>query len=229
MSVLLAIISHPRDNLLISRHWKYFKQTGWPILGAGTNDRTCEWPEPVIRLDTGKIGKKETPAGSSIYGLVEQELDIWKYFLDHPQFDSVCVVEADNLFVRKPPEHPGGIYLVTLLPNCERPGLFKTPVYFSTPRWADRVIVEALYSKGVEMFRRGDVEHFISDRFPALICYRHQIPWKATPNWSPSVRAVSESEWISEARSAIRAGAWCLHSVKTQAQLSALKDLLPCL
>lgn len=227
MNVLLAIISHPKDNELVRRHWPYFKMTGFSMLGCGTEDGKCEWPESIPRLDSGKMGTRMTPAGPSIFGLVEQELDIWKYFLNHPEFDSVCVVEADNLFVRKPPVHTAGHYMVTVLPNCAAPGLFQTDWYASTPRWADRDVAASLYTFGYEMFKRGETEHDISDRFPALICERHGIPIVAQNAWSPSVAAFTEESWLREAKIAIKGGAFCLHSVKTAKQLEALKDLFP--
>lgn len=231
MKTLLAILACAGDNDRLKRHWPYFKLTGFAILGCGTVDGQVEWPDPISQLNTGKLGRKMTPAGSSIFGLVEQELDIWKYFLDHPQYDSVCVVEADNLFVRRPPAHPGhGLYLVTLLPNYSKPGIFKTPYYFSTPRWADRKCAEQLYRHGRLMFQAGDHEHYISDRFPAWICQKHHLPWLAQPAWSPSPFAWGgnfDEVWVRDARAAIQTGAYCLHSVKTPAQLDALKDLLP--
>ena len=229
MSTLLAILSSPQDNDMVRRHWKYFKMTGWPILGCGTTDGKCEWPDPVMRLDTGKMGKMQTPAGSAIFGLLEQELDVWKFCFDHPEYDSVCVVEADNLFVRMPPkEHGGGGYRVTHLPNRSRNGLFRTAYYFSTPRWCDRDTAGLLYTYGSAMLQRGETEHFMSDRFPALICALHDIGVDYEPNWSPSTDAWTDDRWLAEARAAIKGGAWCLHSVKHQWQLDALKDLLPC-
>lgn len=227
MGPLLAIIATEQDYPILCRHWQYFRMTGWPILGCGTEDGRTQWPEPVMRMDTGKVGVIQTPAGSSIFGLVEQEIDIWRFLLQHEEFSSVCVVEADNLFTRKPQEHPGGIYLVTLLPNCAG-DVFRTPEYFSTPRWSDREIAWLLYIHGTAMFRQGDVEHYISDRFPAWVCYQHGIPFANTPNWSPSVQVANDTEWIRDARSAIRNGAWCLHSVKHQWQLDALRPMLPC-
>jgi len=230
MSTLLAIISHPKDNELLVRHWPYFRKLGWPILGCGTVDQKCVWPEPVARLDTGKLGTKATPAGSSIFGLVEQELDIWQWFLSHSTADSVCVVEADNLFVRRPPEHPGhGLYLVTQLPNYNRKGVFKTVVYFSTPRWADRQCAAKLLHYGREMFKAGDHEHWISDRFPAHICHQHHIPWLGQPAWSPSAHVwggTREEVWRRDARAAVKMGVYCLHAVKEQWQLDAVKDLM---
>lgn len=225
---MLAIISHPRDNSLVLRHWPYFKMLGWDIIGCGTEDRKCEWPEPVMRLDVGKEGARMTPAGSAIFGLIQQEMEIWGWFLSHREYDSVCIVEADNLFVRKPPEHPGqGLYLVTALPNYAMPGLFSTPMYFSTPRWSDRRATEQLFAHGSEMIKRRDTEHDISDRFPALIAQRHRIPWLAQPAWSPSPFTVTTEQWVRDARAAITMGCYCLHSVKTETQLNALKDLLP--
>ena len=200
--------------------------TGWSILGCGTEDFKTRWPEPVTRLDTGKVGVIHNAAGSVIFGLVEQELDIWRYLLQHEEYDSVCVVEADNLFVRKPPQHQGG-YMVTLLPNCAG-DVFKTSEYFSTPRWADRETAWLLYIHGTAMFRAGDVEAMVSDRFPAWVCLKHEIPIVPTPNWSPSAQVANEQEWIRDAQDAIRRGAYCLHAVKTESQFNALKPMLPC-
>lgn len=234
MSTLLAIISHPKDNELVHRHWPYFKMTGWDILGCGTADRKCEWPEPAIRrLDTGVKGVRMTPAGSSIFGLVQQELDIWEWFLNHKEYSSVCVVEADNLFTRKPPRHPGGgLYLVTVIPNYSRPGIFKTPVYFSTPRWADRPCAEKLFKHGKEMLFRGDHEHWISDRFPARICHEHKIPFLNQPAWSPSAfhwgASIYDEAWERDARAAVSIGCYCLHSVKHPWQLRAVSHLIKC-
>lgn len=238
MKTLLAIIAHPNDNERLTRHWPYFQLPGWRILGCGPESGPCvSWPEYVPCLNTGKLGTRMTPAGSSIFGLVEQELDIWRFFLTSnlcEEFDALCVVEADNLFVRKPPEHPGGgLYLVTTLPNYATPGVFKTPVYFSTPRWGDRHCIQQLYDHGMGMFQRGDVEHWISDRFPALICHQGRIPWLSQPAWSPSPfnwgATRPDDVWKRDARAAIQLGAYCLHSVKHQWQLDAVKDLLPCL
>lgn len=230
MSVLLAIISSPHDNELVARHWPYFKATGWDILGCGSADGRCVWPEPVKRLDTGKMGKRMTPAGSAIFGLVEQELAIWEWFLNHSEYSSVCVVEADNLFVRRPPDHPkNGIYLITALPNYSKPGLFKTVVYFSTPRWADRKCAERLLHHGREMVALDDHEHWMSDRFPAYICHKHKIPWLAQPAWSPSAHrwgGTYDECWVRDAQAAVRIGAYCLHSVKFTWQLDAVRGLM---
>lgn len=227
MNNLLAIISHPKDNQLVQRHWSSFKMLGWDILGAGTIGGECVWPEKVHRIDTGIIGKKRVACGTAIWGLLQIELDIWKWFLDHEEYDSVCVIEADNYFCRRPPDHPGGgLYLITLLPNFDRAGLFKTSWYASTPRWADRKCAEKLHDHGKRMYEQGHVEHFISDRFPALICERAHIPWLSQPAWSPSPFAWGGSYdevWLRDSRAAIAMGAYCLHSVKTEWQLKAVE------
>lgn len=231
MTTLLAIIAHPRDKELLLRHWPYFKMTGWPILGSGTEDGKCEWPEAVWRLDTGKDGRRATPAGSVIFGLVPQELDIMRHFLRSSDYDALCIVEPDNLFVRKPIEHPrNGMYLAPILPNYASPGIFKTSVYFSTPRLMDRRCAETFYAHAKGMFERGDVEHNVSDRFPALVCHQGHIPWMNYPAWSPLPfvwdAPDARAAWIRDARCAIAMGNVCLHSVKHEWQLDAVKDLL---
>jgi hypothetical protein len=170
-----------------------------------------------------------TPAGSSIFGLVEQELDIMQWFLNSEhKWDSLCVVEADNLFVRKPPEHPGdGLYLVTHMPNYSPRGMFKTPFYFSTPRWGDRACIQILHGHGRQMFNSGDVEHWISDRFPAWLAHQAGVRWMGQPAWSPSALTNGEVDWLRQALAAIRMGCYCLHSVKHQWQLDALQEVLP--
>lgn len=238
MSTLLAIISTEHDNELIARHWPFFKRSGAAILGCGTGDRKCVWPEKIPELNTGTLGIRQTPAGKSIWGLCQQEIDIWRYFLEKTNHDSVCVVESDNLIVRKLPEHPGdGLYLVTLLANYTPVGLFKTPVYFQTPRWADRKCAEKLYKYGVEMLRNGEHEWWISDRFPAWITHKHKIPYIAQPAWSPFAFVWDAKDydkaWVRDMRASVKIGNYCLHSVKTEWQLAEVKNVikecgLPC-
>ena len=232
MSVLLAIIATPQDEALLKRHWPYFKMTGWDILGAGTLGGKTVWPEAVPRLDTGIIGKRPTPAGESIWGLVQQECDIWRWFLNQTEYDSVAVVEADGLFTRPLPDHPGGAYLFTVMPSFSPAGLFKSPIYAQTPRWSDRPTTERLLMHAEQMIKTGDSEWWMSDRLPAWICYKHHIKFQGFPGWSPFAMTPwtansYEVQWVQDARMAIQMGAAYIHSCKTQRQFDALKDLLP--
>lgn len=229
---LLAILAVPAERDLVARHWKYFNGTGYALLGCGPESGEMTWPEPIARLDTGIMGKKQTPVGSSLYGLVYQEIDIWRYFLEHKEFDSVCICEADGVFVRPmPKEHPGGPYLVSLMPNWSPANHFKTSTYFQTPRWSDRPTTEQLYRHGLIMARDGDTEYDISDRFPAWICYKQHIKFQGFPAWSPFANTHWSSEsfdaqWISDARCAIKCGAFYIHACKTEAQLKSIEDLI---
>lgn len=232
MKTLLAIIATDKDTALLARHWPYFKMLKWDILGCGpetSSGRRVTWPDTdMCCLDTGKMGTRQTPAGSSIFGLVEQELDIMRWFLSDTDYDSLCVVEADNLFVSVPPDHPGdGLYLVTQMPNYSPRGLFKTPFYFSSPRWGDRACIETMHAHGRGMFEAGDVEWWISDRFPAWVAHQAGVRWLGQPAWSPSALTRDDADWVRQARAAIKMGVYCLHSVKHQWQLDALADLLP--
>jgi len=231
MKTLLAIISHPRDNALVARHWPYFKMPGWDILGCGSQDGQCEWPEKVARLDTGKEGVRSTPAGSSIWGLVLQEADIYRWFLAHSEYGSVCIVESDGVFTRRLPDHPGGPYLFSMMPNFSRNGLFKSSVYAQTPRWSDRPTTKKLLRYTVEAIRTGDVENWMSDRLPSYLCYKHGIKFQGFPAWSPFAMQhwapeSFDKQWIGDARLAIMMGAAYIHACKTEAQLDAIKDLI---
>jgi hypothetical protein len=232
---LLAILACGADNARLRRHWPYFKKTGFSILGCGTSDGTVSWPEAVPELSIGEIGRTNNAAGEVIFGLVKHELEIiYHFLLVLNDFDTLMIAEADNLFVCQPPPHPqNGLYLAPTIPNYAPAGLFKTPVYFTTPRVMDRQCASAFEAHGRGMFQRGDVEHFVSDRFPAAVCHQGRIPWMHYPGWSPlpmtwSVTGLlsNDSRWVRDARTAIQLGACCLHSVKHDWQLDAVKDLI---
>lgn len=222
---LMAIISAPQDNELVRRHWPYFKMTGWDILGAGSEDGKCEWPEPVLRLDTGKMGKRITNGISAIWGLVEQEIQILEAFLT-TRYQFCAVVESDNVWVRRPPDHPGGLlYLINLMTNLHL-GIFATPVYASTPRICDRETAGHLIHWGRQMIGRGDVELWISDRFMMKVAFTGRIRFQHFPSWTSfplpwSGMPVKEA-FIKDARAAIHLGNFCLHGIKTAEQLEAI-------
>lgn len=222
---LMAIISAPQDNALVARHWKYFKLAGCDILGAGTEDGKCEWPEPVLRLDTGKIGKRITNGISAIWGLCEQELDVLEAFLT-TGYQACCVVEADNLMVRKLPDHTGHmLYLANLMTNLH-PGIFKTPIYFSTPRYCDRETAQHIVHWGRKMITQHDHECWISDRFFAHIAFTGRLRFKHLPSYTSfpfqwSGCPVKEA-FIKDARAAIEMGDVSIHGVKTAEQLERI-------
>lgn len=222
---LMAIISAPQDNEMVRRHWPYFKMTGFDILGAGTEDGLCQWPEPIMRLDSGKLGKKITNGISAIWGLVPQEMDILEAFLT-TQYEYCCIVEADNVWVRKPPEHGGGmIYLVNVITNLH-PGIFKTPVYFSTPRICDRETAGHLIHWGRKMIKNNDHEYWISDRFMAHVAFTGKIRFKHFPSFTGFPFEWSgcpvNKAFIKDARTAIWIGDHCVHGVKTAEQLEQI-------
>lgn len=229
---LLAIISTPAENALVARHWRYFLLAGCDkILGCGTQEGGTEWPGDVIRLDTGIVGRKRTQIGPAIHGLVIQEIDIWDYFYHHTNYDDVCIVEADGVFARKLPPHPGNAYLASIMPDFCPKGMFRTTVYFQTPRWADRPTVSKLLAYGREMLSYGETEHWMSDRFPAWICYKHRIKFQSMPAFSPFSfpnwwEGSVEEQFNQDARAAIKLGAYYVHAVKTQERLDAIKDLI---
>lgn len=224
---LLAIISAPQDNALVERHWPYFRLTGWDIMGAGSEDGKCEWPEPVMRLDTGKMGKRVTRGISAIWGLCDQELDILEAFLK-TKYEFCAIVESDNVWVRRPPDHPGGLlYLINLMTNLH-PGIFATPVYASTPRICDRETAGHLIHWGRLMMARGDNELFISDRFMMKVAFTGRIRFQHFPSWTSfplmwSGMPVTEA-FIKDARAAIHLGNFCLHGIKTAEQLERITE-----
>lgn len=231
---LLAILSHPRDNELLAQNWPYLKLPGWDVLGVGSADGKCAWPGQVVaRLDIGVDGRRDTPAGSSIFGLIDQEIAIWSWFIEHPEYDSVCVMESDSIFTRRPPDrHPWpDVYLCNLMPNFSKEGLFSTSVYAQLPRWSDRKTTEKLLASTLKLISQGRTEHWISDRLPMLACWTAGIRFQNFPAFSPFAMThwgagTPDEQFILDARCAIKCGAYVVHSVKTVQHLEALKDLV---
>lgn len=232
-NTLLAIISCPKDNELVARHWPYFKLTGFDIAGIGTVCGGCRWPEDVMQLNSGQLGKKVTNGISAIWGLVPLELDILEAFLQ-TNYKFCMIVEADNLFVRKPPEHPGHmLYLCNIIANLHA-GIFRTSCYFSTPRYCDRETAAHLVHWGRQMIARGDHEAWISDRFMAHVAYTAKLRFQHYPSWTSFPFSWSgmdiKEAFVKDARTAISLGAVCLHGIKNEATLKAVTegfDILP--
>jgi hypothetical protein len=230
MSVLLAILSHPKDNSMVRRHWFSYKSMGWKILGCGTQSGGCEWPEKVRRLDSGIEGTRQTQAGSALFGLVLQEADIYREFLNNTKHDSLMIIESDGVFTRKLPEHPGG-YLFTQMPDFAQRGMFKSSVYAQTGRWSDRPTTEKLLRFTEQAIAENDVEAWMSDRLPAWLCYKHHIKFQPFPGWSPFAfpnwgEGDFNTQWKHDARAAIKLGAAYIHACKTEEQLKSIRDLI---
>lgn len=223
-TTLLAIISCPKDNQLVARHWKYFKLTEWDIAGCGTTDGRCEWPEDIMRLDNGEMGKRHVGFGTAIYGLLRQELDIISAFLK-TKYEFIAIAESDNVFVRKPPPLPHGLYLAPLVPNYS-PHLFSTPVYFTTPRIMDREIASHVIHHGYTMLDKGDTQSWMSDRFFPHLCHKHKIPFINFPGFTAMPQfwwaKNHEEAFIRDAKAAVKMGACVVHGIKTERQLNAI-------
>src|ERR1041385_1857788 len=174
--VLLAVISCPRDNSLVARHWDFFlRAKADEIVGAVTNDSKCEWPEPIRTLNTGVVGTKPLGKVGVIWSLCQQELDIISTFLNTTSYRSLAVLEADNLVLKPFPKHPEGcLLLCPILPNLQ-PQLFSTPIYCSTPRWYDRDSAAHVLHHGEQLLASGTDEHKCSDRFVAAAAFRARV------------------------------------------------------
>lgn len=225
-NTLLAIISCPKDNELVARHWKYFLLSGWDIAGCGTVDGKCEWPEPVMRLDTGEVGLKNVGFGTAIHGLLRQELNIISAFLK-TNYEFLAVAESDNVFVRKPPELPHGLYLAPTVPNYS-PHLFSTPIYYTTPRIMDKEIARHVFHHGNYMMSQGDTQHWMSDRFFPHICHKHRIPFQHFPGFTAMPHywwaKTHRDGFVRDARAAITMGACVIHGIKDEETLKAVTD-----
>lgn len=215
-STLLIVHSFPGGNDTFALHYqRYYKRCGAHVIGIGTEDGLCTWPEGCSHAD---IGRNEY-AGR---GLIERLVTTFELCASAPAWQTdFCVVEYDTI-VLPLPLHPGGF--VTHVGGHKSQG-FKADEYYHTPWWADRQTSAMIADCGRRMLRENDIEHGFPDRFLGWMFQRFHFP--------PIVRAKAYSQnniahnprFIAEARQALKDGALFCHGVKDIKTLDTITDI----
>lgn len=100
-SLLLCIHSHAGANERIPVHFPYYENSGADkIIGIGTTDGRCKWPEGVEHVEIGRDGYIDGPH------LPQKLIDTMRFMLLLP-YERFCIIEWDCLFFHPLPEFTG--------------------------------------------------------------------------------------------------------------------------
>ncbi len=210
---LLVIHSHGKAKRMVWELWPWFIGTGFDILGVHAEDEPHQWPEGVEGVAIGK-GGRQLPHPYLCHRLVDtfRHLLLQKY----DKYKDFLVTEYDTMFLRVPPQHPGGLF------SCKAGGPypgFKCQQFFHPPWWADRDTAHKIVDTGLKLLADCETEHGSTDMFLGLIVDRAGIKWTDTGTWTCQnsgdgsdldVRLASDLSVFMKQHQP-----WCLHGVKT--------------
>lgn len=211
MKTVLFVQSHSAANPLVARHYTWWKNSGFDIVGIGREDTNCVWPAEIPTFKIGREGKGD---------LSDRLVKTFALFLNDPHFvdfTHCMVIESDAIFLKPPPyEH---IEAAATHAGWFIPGL-KAKDFFHTPWWLSRAMAERFVKEGTQMVKDGEVEKNTPDFFIALAFERLGIPigW-LEGTYSRNTLDVPRD--LDEVRGKIRANVlWYVHGIKTPHQLN---------
>lgn len=208
MRIILLIQSYPGANELLWRHWPYYEKSGCsPIIGIGTTDGLCRWPNDSEHVDIGEnlyICREHLP---------KRLINTFKHGLSRSGWDRCAVIEYDTCFFRPIPDTiPTG--LVTQLTGYMALGSTAKSFYHN-PWIADRQTAEQIVAGGEQMIREGDLQGGSPDTFLGRLCERFSIPVDTTSLKYYSKNTIHPGHpWVEEARRARIDGAHVIHGIK---------------
>jgi hypothetical protein len=170
VSTLLIVQSHKEAQEQLFRNWPHLKLPGWNVLGICPENSVHEWPDDVAHTLT--IGKAKEVGHELCPNLVERWLRTWEYVLNDEKFENYsdfAMTEADSIFTKKPPSHPGGMF--THLAGGSMEG-FKCSRYYHPIWWADREAARIVTEEGRKLWTEVEFEHGSPDCFLGLIADR---------------------------------------------------------
>jgi hypothetical protein len=212
-SVLLAIQSYPGANETVARHWPYYLQAqADEIIGIGTINGACRFPNEVR---TYQIGIDSYVNGDHLPRRLVNTIEVC---LQHAKHHIIAIAEYDTVFFRPIPRDLDGVY--AHLAGGQLPGR-KATRFFHGPWIFDRDSAEVIMRFGNEMLADGDIECGSPDVFFGRMADRFGFSVKSA-FLEYSRNSLDIPHQLEEARQAYRAGAVCIHGVKTEDQLQAL-------
>lgn len=211
--MILLVHSYGGANRDVVRHYPYWKRTGQfsRIIGVGTEDQLCTFPEGMEHITIGKSSYIETPA------LCRRLIDTAAWALSQKPWEQAVIIEYDTILLKPFPKLPVGLsgHLAGgRLPGC------KASFFIHNPWVADRATWQRIVLAGLQMLAEGDTENNSPDCFIAWVCEKHGIPvnMRAFPSYSRNTlhfaRPPNQGDFSVEARDAVRAGAVAVHGVK---------------
>lgn len=204
MSLLLAVHSYPGANAGVERHFPYYQKSGADnILGIGTLDGKCKWPEGDF-VNIGEnlyISKDHLP---------RRLVDTIRLMLLMP-YERFCIIEWDCLFFSPLPEFTG---MAAFHAGNRSPGM-RAERYWHCPWCFDFDAGTKFVTKAEEMLGQVSGHECSPDVFFGWVCEAAGIevtePWKGFSR--NSLDCAGDVELAREAR---LAGVMALHGCKTR-------------
>jgi len=212
---LVAVLAHQEYNDMVARHWPWYRKSGCDILGVGREDKPVTWP--VSPGDDGFVGSVGLGESSRAYrdNHLDRLLRVLELFVE-TEYSDCCIIEADAIFLKPLPAHPGNC-IVTTLGGYGGEGGFAPCRFWHTPWWMDKGTAQDVIEYGRRMLKMKIFEGGFVDRWLGLMVELYQLP--VTPALSFSVNTLDSEEYLTAARIAVIRGAYYVHGIKTEYQL----------
>jgi len=214
--LLLGIHSYTGANPLVELLWPwYLKAEADEIIGFGTEDGGCRWPQPIRNLN---IGENRYMDGKSDH-LCRRLLDTIEACLPL-EWDHLCLTEYDGIFFHPMPRDlPEGI--CATYSGGPGPGR-KGNSFYHCPWVFSRSIAPKVIEFGRQMIRDGDIELGSPDCFIGRMAERFNLPITNVPFKTYSRNSLDIPWQLEEAATAVQDGATFIHGVKNAEQLGRL-------
>lgn len=207
-SLLLCVHSHPGANHRIETHWPYYEKSGADkIIGIGTTDNRCKWPDGV---ETANIGRDGYIDGQH---LPKKLIDTMRFMLLLP-YDRFCLIEWDCLFFKPLPEFTGMVGFHA----GNRMGDMRTEHFHHCPWGWDFDAGMSFVTKADELLPQVSGHECSPDIFFSWVCQEAGLP--VTQPWEGFSRNSLDCAGDLElARNAYLSGVMALHGVKGRREL----------
>ena len=230
---LLAIQSYPAAWDRVQMLWATYAITGWPILGFDCEDGRHPWPAGVPHMAIGQARPWPMP------GVAKQPYDdnlcrkfirtMRAVFYD-PRFSDVtdmCIVEADGLFLQRPPAHPGG-FVAHFCGYCPPEWKSGDGMFCHCPWWMDRETAKVLIRVGDKMIAEKNIGNGSPDVFVGKLIKEAEVKFTASRTWSCNGGGLHNPDSnMAAALKAVKEGVWFVHGLRTKEEMEELLKARP--
>jgi hypothetical protein len=208
VSLLLCIHSYPGANSRIPDFFPYYeKSEADKIIGIGTTDNGCRWPQGVEHVEIGRNSYIDGPV------LPQRLMDTMRFMLLLP-FDRFCIIEWDCLFFHPLPEFSG---MAAFHAGNQSPGM-RAHRFYHVPWCFDFEAGSAFIKKADELIQQVSGHECSPDVFFGWACEQAGLP--VTQPWQGFSRNSLDCAGDLElAREAYQSGAVAIHGIKSPMEL----------
>ena len=206
--MILAVHSFPGANECVSRHFPYWQKAGFSrIIGVGTIEGGCQWPEG---MESVNIGSNTYISGDALPCRLISTVD---YILSLPDWSSAAIIEYDTVIFKPIPEptQQGLAMILAGGPQGGRKGKF----FYHNPWVANRSTWMWVLESGCQMLAEGEFENGSPDCFIGWVAEKNCIP--VIPDLFRSYSRNTIEDWnVQEATEAYRSGVNSIHGIKSK-------------